>query len=219
MKEIELKHKRIIEDKLAPFGFKNGEYSESIMNGQFVLMLMVSGGKLFTKLLETAFGDEYVLHLVPDAQGEFVGEVKSAYNSVLDKFFENCCETEVFQSEQSHEIREYARKTYGDELEFLWEKFTDDAVLRRKDSGCWYAAILTVSRAKLGFDSDEKVEVIDLRMRPENADMVDGKRYLAGYHMNKKSWFTIVLDGSVPTEEIFEKIDESYRLAAKGKKA
>ena len=216
MKEIELKHKRIVKEKLAPFGFKDGSYSEFILDGQFVLKLSVDNdGRLFSSLIETAFGDEYVLHLVAEAQGEFVGEVKSAYNSAVNKFIENCCEREVFKSKQSHEIIEYARRIYGDELEYLWEKFPDNAVLRRKDSGSWYCALLTVSRAKLGFDSDEKVEIVDLRMAPENAGMIDGKRYLAGYHMNKKSWFTIVLDGSVPTEEIFEKIDESYRLAAK----
>lgn len=219
MKEIELKHRRIIKDKLAPFGFKDGSFSELILGGQFELKLFVdSEGKLFSRLLETAFGEEYVLHLVEGAQGEFIGEVKSAYNAVIERFFKNCCEREIFKSEQSHEVIEYARKTYGDELEFLWEKFDDNAVLRRKDSGCWYCALLTVSRSKLGFDSGERVEVIDLRMRPESADMIDGKKYLAGYHMNKKSWFTIVLDGTVPTEDIFEKIDESYRLAAKGKK-
>lgn len=219
MKEISLKHKRIVEDKLAGFGFKNGEYSESILDGQFLLRLTADKeGRLFSRLIETAFGDEYILHLVPEAQGEFVGAVKAAYNAVIDRFIENCCETDIFQSKQSHAVIEYARKTYGDELEFLWEKFSDNAVLRRKDSGCWYCALLTVSRAKFGFDSDEKVEVADLRMRPENADMIDGKKFFPGYHMNKKSWFTIVLDGSVPNDEIFEKIDESYRLAGKAKK-
>lgn len=218
MKEIELKNKSIVKDKLAPFGFKDGSYTELIMDGQFELRLTVKEGRLFSKLIETAFGDEYVLHLT-DAQGEFVGEVKSAHNAVIDKFIENCCETDIFQCEQSHAVIEYARKTYGDELEFLWEKFSDNAVLRRKDSGCWYAAVLTVQRKKIGFDGEEKAEIIDLRMKPENADTVDGKRYLPGYHMNKKNWYIIVLDGTVPTEEIFERIDESYRLAAKGKKA
>lgn len=219
MKEIKLNNKRIVRDKLKKFGFENGEYSENILDGQFDLKLTVDEeGRLFSSLLETAFGDEYILHLVPDAQGEFVGAVKAAHNAVVDKFIAGCCENAIFTDEQPRAVIEYARKKYGDELEFLWEKFDDDAILRRKDSGCWYAAILTVSRAKLGFDSDEKAVVIDLRMRPESASMIDGKRYLPGYHMNKKSWFTIVLDGTVPTEDIFEKIDESYRLASKAKK-
>jgi predicted DNA-binding protein (MmcQ/YjbR family) len=36
-----------------------------------------------------------------------------------------------------------------------------------------------------------------------------------GYHMNKKHWNTIILDGSVPDKEIFSWIDHSYNLVAK----
>ncbi len=217
MKEIELKYKRIDESKLSGFGFVNGEYSESILNGQFELKLVADKeGRLFSSLVETAVGDEYVLHLVPEAQGEFVGAVKAAYNSVIERFIKNCCEREVFKSRQSHEIIAYARNKYGDDPEYLWNKFPDNAVLRRKDTASWYAALLTVSRAKFGFESKDTVEVIDLRIRPENLkQLVDGKIYFPGYHMNKKSWLTIILDGSVPTAEIFERIDESYRLAGK----
>ncbi len=37
--------------------------------------------------------------------------------------------------------------------------------------------------------------------------------YYPGWHMNKKNWYTIILDGSVATEDICKHIDESYRLA------
>jgi predicted DNA-binding protein (MmcQ/YjbR family) len=36
-----------------------------------------------------------------------------------------------------------------------------------------------------------------------------------GYHMNKKHWNTLMLDGSVPTLLIRELIDHSYELVAK----
>lgn len=35
---------------------------------------------------------------------------------------------------------------------------------------------------------------------------------LPGYHMNKKHWNTIVVDGSVPTRLLKEWIDHSYQL-------
>ena len=35
---------------------------------------------------------------------------------------------------------------------------------------------------------------------------------LPGYHMNKRHWNTIILDGSIPDEEILSMIDESYAL-------
>lgn len=36
-----------------------------------------------------------------------------------------------------------------------------------------------------------------------------------GYHMNKKHWNTVVLDGSVPVNEIHRMIDNSYLLVVK----
>jgi len=33
-----------------------------------------------------------------------------------------------------------------------------------------------------------------------------------GYHMNKKHWNTVILDGSVPDKEVLKWIDHSYNL-------
>lgn len=33
-----------------------------------------------------------------------------------------------------------------------------------------------------------------------------------GYHMNKKHWNTVVIDGSIPSKLIKEMIDDSYKL-------
>ena len=41
------------------------------------------------------------------------------------------------------------------------------------------------------------------------------ERYRAvnpGYHMNKKHWNTVLLDGSIPDKELFLWIDHSYNL-------
>ncbi|HEY6952678.1 MAG TPA: MmcQ/YjbR family DNA-binding protein [Bacteroidota bacterium] len=37
-----------------------------------------------------------------------------------------------------------------------------------------------------------------------------------GYHMNKKYWNTVVLDGKIPAKEIFAMIDHSYDEVVKG---
>ena len=37
----------------------------------------------------------------------------------------------------------------------------------------------------------------------------------AGYHMNKKHWNTVLLDGSIPPGELTRMIDHSYRLVVK----
>jgi predicted DNA-binding protein (MmcQ/YjbR family) len=39
---------------------------------------------------------------------------------------------------------------------------------------------------------------------------------LPGYHMNKKHWNTIIVDGTVPTRQLKEWIDDSYALVLAG---
>ena len=50
-------------------------------------------------------------------------------------------------------------------------------------------------------DPDRAIE-----LREENPAIIPG------YHMNKKHWNTVILDGSLPKKLIFEMIDHSYDL-------
>lgn len=38
---------------------------------------------------------------------------------------------------------------------------------------------------------------------------------IPGYHMNKRHWNTVILDGSIPEAEVYEMIDQSYELIVK----
>ena len=96
----------------------------------------------------------------------------------------------------------------------MWKRSPDNAILRRRDTAKWYAAILTVAKSKLGLDSDDAAEIINLRVKPEKmGELLKNDNYYPGWHMNKKSWYTIILDGSVDTEEVYRRVDESYLLA------
>jgi predicted DNA-binding protein (MmcQ/YjbR family) len=57
---------------------------------------------------------------------------------------------------------------------------------------------------------------ISLKCDPEWAEVLrnayDAVR--PGYHLNKKHWNTVVLDGSVPDDELTELIEHSYTLVA-----
>jgi len=44
------------------------------------------------------------------------------------------------------------------------------------------------------------------------------KAVTPGYHMNKRHWNTIALDGSIPNDELLPMIEDSYNLVVKGLK-
>lgn len=206
-------------DKLTAYGFiKDADkysYSAVLSESGFKMTVSITGqGKVSTVLVDPEFNEPYTLHLTSGAVGSFVGSVREEYENILTDIAEKCFEPDVFKSEQAKEIIAYVKNKYNDELEYLWEKFPDNAVVRREDNKKWYAVLLTVSKRKLGLESDETVEIIDLRMKPESlAELTDNVRYFPGYHMNKKHWLTIILDGSVQLREICARIDESYQLA------
>lgn len=204
--------------KLGAFGFKTEDgffvYETDIADGQFCLKVKISRDEVSADVFERDSGEPYTLFLVEDAAGSFVGSVRAEYRNVLSEIADRCFDRYVFKSAQAAEVISYARSRYGDEPEFLWEKFSDNAVLRRKDSKKWYAAILTVAGDKLGLPSKEKTEVLDLRADPVKIEKtVDNVRFFNGYHMNKKRWISVCLDGSVDIQTIYGMLDESYVLA------
>jgi len=52
-----------------------------------------------------------------------------------------------------------------------------------------------------------------IELREEYPDTI-----LPGYHMNKKHWNTIIVDGTLSKKQLLEMVDESYRLVGKFKK-
>lgn len=55
---------------------------------------------------------------------------------------------------------------------------------------------------------------LNVKGNPAELDFLRGvyESVLPAYHMNKEHWNSIILDGSVPKEDICRMIDESYVL-------
>lgn len=213
------KNRKVIISKLAGFGFKKSgaayKFTKTLSPSGFEMTVTINKSGAVSAVVSDPDTGEYTLHLT-DSAGSFVGEIREEYERTLSEIAEACFERDVFKEEQTKRLVEYVRGKYGRELEFLWEKYDDAAVWRRGDTGKWFAVIMRVSRRKLGLNSDAPAEIIDLRLPPEEmAALVDGKRYFGGWHMNKKSWYTIILDGSVDFEEVCRRVDVSYSLAVK----
>ncbi len=206
-------------EKLRLFGFseENGEFvfRTHIFEGQFLMTVRVlRDGTVKTELLDTLTEEPYTLHLVESAEGEFVGRVREEHGAILHTVAEKCFDTEIFKSAVTKELIARVREKYGDEPEYLWEKFPDNAIWRRKDNLKWYGAVLTVARKKLGLAGEGNVEILDVRADPaEVALLVDNVKIFGGWHMNKKHWIALPLDGSVEIEEIENFLEESWHIA------
>ncbi|WP_339013732.1 MmcQ/YjbR family DNA-binding protein [Fusobacterium animalis] len=220
MREIKdfIKDKKIDLKRLKEFGFKlidNSYYYHTfLLKNQFKMTVKINlDNSIFTEIIDTETNEPYVLYLIENRSG-YSEKVYKAYSEVLEKIKKECFEDEIFKANYTKEIVAYVKNKYGDELEFLWEKSPKNAVIRRKSTNKWYVAILTISKRKIGLNSDELVEIINLHNSPEEIEkLIDNKKYFPAYHMNKKYWCTICLDGTVELKEIYKLIDISYELA------
>ena len=207
---------RVKRTTLQKFGFKKESgvwtYSAPIANGALVCTVALdSRGSVKETIADAATGDEYVQHRVAGASGKFVGGVRCEIMALMKRIADSCFERDVFKTDLARGIIAFAESEWGEKPEFLWKNFPDYAVLRRKDTNKWYALVARLTADKVGGNRKDIVEAVNLR----RTDSMDGPRFLPAYHMNKKTWTTIVLDGTVGAEELQKLLTDSRKLATK----
>lgn len=119
------------------------------------------------------------------------------------------------QCSQRERITQYAQDTYGTEAEYLWADTPDCGVFRHPTSRKWYAIIMKVLPDRLGLVGEKAVDVINVKCSTIMiGSLLSEKGFLPAYHMNKDHWISILLDGSLPDEQIFPLLELSYNSVA-----
>ena len=216
----QFKNKTIDFNKLIQYGFTKNDnqyvYKTTICDGFFEMIVIISNDSKTSKIIDAMNDEEYIMVEIQDSVGEFVGKVRQEYENKLNDIINKCTYKDVFKSKQAKEVIEYIKNKYNDDLEFLWEKFDDNAIWRNKKNNKWYGLLVTLSERKIGIESDKVINMIILRYQPENIEnIIDNKLVYPGYHMNKRSWITIKLDDTMKIEKIYSYIDNSYDISIK----
>ena len=92
------------------------------------------------------------------------------------------------------ELLKYCLSTYGTSPDYPFDEDFETAVLRHLDNRKWYAIVMRVSRRKFGFESDEVIDVVNLKLPTEmfgSFGAADG--IYPAYHMNKLHWISVLL--------------------------
>ena len=110
---------------------------------------------------------------------------------------------------------EYCLNTYGTSPDYPFDEDFETAVLRHADNRKWYALVMRVSRRKFGFDSDEVIDVVNLKLPTEMfGSFVTSDGVYPAYHMNKEHWITAEAFNT-PEELLKDLIEQSYMLTQK----
>ena len=92
------------------------------------------------------------------------------------------------------EFLQYCQDTYATTPDCPFEDDFVTTVVRHSDTRKWYGLVMRLSRRKFGQDSDEIIDVVNLKL-PLDMFGAFGKEdgVYPAYHMNKLHWISVLL--------------------------
>lgn len=200
------------------FGFvENGgvwTYSCQILQGDFVMTVSITADNVSFQVFDQETGDLYPQVHMQSMRGSFVGSVREACMEILYQIRRACFEVQDFICPQTKRIVTQVHEKYGNQLEYLWEKSPDTAVLRHEGNQKWYAVWMKISWGKLEKGREGQVEAVNLK-HDQVADLLSSKGIYPAFHMNKRYWISVVLDDTLSDEEVLKLIEISWNLTSK----
>ena len=204
--------------KAKEYGFveKQGvwTYSSTILQGDFLMKITVEDSDLTFQVFDQETGELYPQVHMESMRGTFVGTVREACLEVLYDIRKACFEVQEFLCPQTKRIMALVREKYGNQLEYLWEKSPDTAVLRHEDNQKWYAILMRIPWDRLDKGRDGLVESVNLK-HDQVADLLSLMGIYPAFHMNKRYWISLPLDDTLTDEKVLELFDRSWFLTSK----
>lgn len=83
---------------------------------------------------------------------------------------------------------------YGTVPDYPFNGDFSTEVLRHSNNRKWYAILMRISRRKFGFESDEIIDVVNLKLPTEMFGSFGAEEGVyPAYHMNKLHWISVLL--------------------------
>jgi len=204
--------------KAKEFGFVENQgvwtYSSTILQGDFLMMVTVEDGDLSFQVYDQETGDLYPQVHMESMRGTFVGSVRESCLEVLYGTRKACFEVQEFLYPQTKRIMALVQEKYGNQLEYLWEKSPDTAVLRHEDNQKWYAILMRIPWDRLDKGREGLVEAVNLKHN-QVADLLSQNGIYPAFHMNKRYWISLPLDDTLTDEKVLELFERSWFLTSK----
>jgi predicted DNA-binding protein (MmcQ/YjbR family) len=114
------------------------------------------------------------------------------------------------------ELEAYLFEQFGLKGERLFAKHPTFAVYRHEENRKWFCVLMEIDRTKLGLRNEGKVQVVNFKCHSDMADFLwQQTGIFTAYHMNKKHWITVLLDGSVEKNTVLQLLGVSFSLTNK----
>ena len=118
------------------------------------------------------------------------------------------------------EFEIYVEEHLGVHAERPFAKDQSTVIFRHAENRKWFAAVMTIQKKHLGIDGDGHIDVVNLKCDPEVIySVISENGIYPAYHMNKKHWLSVCLDGSVDTDTVLWLLGISYDLTSPKKRS
>ena len=88
-------------------------------------------------------------------------------------------------------------------------------VFSRRDNKKWFAATKNIGCKFMGLDRSGRIDILNVKLEPRTvAELRTREGFRPAWRMNQNNWVTILLDGSVPGEEICRCLDMAFESAS-----
>ena len=206
------------QEKARAYGFVESSgvwtYSCMILQGDFVMTVSITADNVNFQVFDQEMGDLYPQVHMESMTGSFVASVREACLEILYQIRKACFEIQDFICPQTKRIMIQVQEKYGNQLEYLWEKSPDTAVLRHESNKKWYAVLMRISWDKLEKGREGLVEAVNLK-HDQVADLLSQKGIYPAFHMNKRYWISVALDDTLSDKMVLELIEKSWNSTSK----
>ena len=206
------------QEKARAYGFvENWEvwtYSCQILQGDFVMNVSITTDNVSFQLFDQETGDLYPQVHMESMTGSFIASVREACLEILYHIRKACFDVQDYICPQTKRIMAQVQEKYGNQLEYLWEKSPDTAVLRHEGNQKWYAVLMIIPWDKLEKGREGLVEAVNLKNN-QVADLLSQKGIYPAFHMNKRYWISLTLDDSLSDDNVLDLLEISWNLTLK----
>ena len=115
-----------------------------------------------------------------------------------------------------NDLIKYLQQEYICDIDYPWEKYPDYVVIRRRDNQKWLAGIFTITGYKVGLDTNEPIDMVNLKCEPDLIPiLIRESEIYPAYHMNKQHWISVDIERYKDAEKFKMLVDMRYRLVGK----
>lgn len=204
--------------KAKEYGFVENQgvwtYSYQILQDDFVMTVYITADNVSFQVFDQETGDLYPQVYMESMRGSFVGTVRETCLEILYQIRKACFDVQEFLCSQTKRIITRVQEMYENQLEYLWDKSPDTAVLRHEDNQKWYAILMRIPWDRLDKGREGLVEAVNLK-HDQVADLLSQNGIYPAFHMNKRYWISLPLDDTLTDEKVLELFERSWFLTSK----